>query len=292
MSIRFIVNPSSGSLRKNPHIVDQIKSFVSRTEHSGSIVFSEHPNHAIELSRQAVEDQCTIIVAVGGDGTMNEVAQQLVATNSALGLIPCGSGNGLGRHLGIPLNPIDALETIKSGRILEIDTGSANGHLFFNVMGVGFDVEISHRFNSLRKRGFLSYLRVCTSVYLRSRSEHYTVFCGEERSEHQAWLITVANSSQYGNNAIIAPGARINDGLLDLTRVNKPHPFAAIPLAVRLFNGTIDKSPSVLSLRGARFIIERERPGLFHTDGQTHESDTRLVVEVKPHSLRILTPTQ
>lgn len=289
MKARFIFNPRSGRNLRNPFLFRRAESFIAEHRLDASVVCTEHPRHATELARRAIDDGCTHVVAIGGDGTMNEVATALIGTDAALGLIPCGSGNGLGRHLGIPDPGRGAFRTLLEGEPRVIDSGVANGIHFFNAMGVGFDAEISHRFNRLRRRGLPAYFRTTFNAFFRFRPETYTIRNGE-MVKTRAFIISIANSDQYGNDCFIAPGAEVDDGRLDVTVLKSVDVFNAVPLAVRLFTKSIDGSPSVKRLRGSHFTIERAAPGLIHTDGETHQTDATVRVSVLPRSLRIMTP--
>lgn len=239
---------------------------------------------------QALGDGCELIVAVGGDGTMNEVATTLVGTQAIFGLVPCGSGDGLGRHLGIHGSIARALEILSTGRAHCIDTGLADGHPFFTVAGIGFEAEIAQRFNRLRYRGFARYLATSAQAFLQWRPEDYTI-SGENGSETVcAFTLTATNASQYGNNARIAPDAQVDDGMLDLCTVPPVGFWNAMPLAAHLFHGTIGRVRGVRIRRGDRFVVERARPGLLHTDGELHEAGTRIEFKVRPASLRMMVP--
>jgi len=289
LKTRFIINPRSGRNRRHPALRKRCQAFIAEHRLDASIAVTERPQHATELARSALADGCRLIVAVGGDGTMNEVAQALVGSEAALGLIPCGSGNGLGRHLGIPDPGRGAFRTLIDGRIREIDTGTANGLPFFNAMGVGFDAEISFRFNHLTRRGLPAYVRTALSAYFSFHPESFVIRNGRVITT-RAFLVAVANSDQYGNDAMIAPGASVDDGRLDLVAVKSVGLFNALPLAVRLFTKTLDGSPSVQRLRGDHFVIEREAPGRLHTDGETHQTCARVEIRVLPRSLKIMVP--
>ncbi|HEY9250313.1 MAG TPA: diacylglycerol kinase family protein, partial [Rariglobus sp.] len=226
-----------------------------------------------------------------GDGTLNEVAAGLVGTDAVFGLIPCGSGNGLGRHLGIPGPGKGAFRTLIEGRVRVIDTGEVNGIPFFNAMGLGFDAEIADRFNQLARRGLPSYVRTTIGTLFRYRPETCLIRNGVASLKTTAFLLTIANSDQYGNDCFIAPGATVDDGQLDLTVITRANAFNAAPLAARLFLKKIDGSGSVARLRGAHFTIERTAPGLIHTDGETHRAAATLEITVRPRSLRIMVPS-
>ena len=293
MKTCFIFNPCSGKNRRRPWLVSTLQAFVSAHQLDATIVFTECPGHATELARAALADGCERIVAVGGDGTMNETAQALVGSPAALALVPCGSGNGLALHLRLPTQPRRALALLAdaTARVVTIDTGTANGHPFFNAMGLGFDAEISRRFNRLTRRGLVAYARTGLATFLRHRPERVTVSDGHGAPETlDAFIVAVANSDQYGNHAQMAPGARVDDGLLDLVAVRPPGLLGAVPLLARLFLGTFDQSPRVWRLHGAHFVIERPAPGLIHTDGETHATAAIVNIAVRPRSLRLLVP--
>lgn len=292
MKTCFIFNPCSGRNRQRPQLALTIRDFISARSLDATFASTEGPGHATELARSAVATGHEVVVAVGGDGTMNEVAQGLVDSPAALALIPCGSGNGLALHLGLPRSAAGALHlaTGAGARIAAVDTGMANGYPFFNAMGLGMDADISRRFNALSRRGLPAYVRVAISALREMRSERCTISnCGKSETL-DVLLVAVANSDQYGNNARIAPGARVDDGRLDLVAVKSLGFFAAATLVPRLFLGNLDQSPHTVRMRGRRFLIERAAPGLIHTDGETHRTGQTVEVIVKPRSLRVLIP--
>ncbi len=290
MKARFIFNPRSGHNLRNPYLLERAREFIAQHGLDATVVSTEYPRHATELARAAVADGCTLVVAIGGDGTMNEVAAALVGTTAALGLIPCGSGNGLGRHLGIPGPGKGAFRNLLEGDTRTIDTGIVNGIPFFNAMGMGFDAEISDRFNRLARRGLGAYFRTTFNALFRFRSQAYTIRNGHGSVVTRAFIISIANSDQYGNDCFIAPGAQVDDGRLDVTVVKTVDFFNAVPLAVRLFTKSIDGSPSVSRLSGAHFTIERTNAGLLHTDGETHEEGKTIEIFVRPRSLHVRVP--
>jgi YegS/Rv2252/BmrU family lipid kinase len=293
MKIRFIFNPCSGKNRRRPWLVPVIREFIATHRLDAGVVPTERPGHATQLAREALAVGCERVVAVGGDGTMNEVAQALIGAPAALGLVPCGSGNGLALHLGIPTNPRAALRLLADPRaqVVAIDTGTANGHPFCNAMGVGFDAEISRRFNRLARRGFLAYARTGLAAWFRFLPQTVTISNGYGSAERlETLIVTVANSDQYGNYARIAPRARVDDGALDLIAIRPLDLLGTVTLVARLFTGSVDRSSRVHRMRGRRFVIERPIPGLLHTDGETHDAGARVEVVVRPHSLRIVVP--
>jgi len=290
LKTRFIFNPRSGHNARNPYLLEHARQFVAEHSLNAEVVLTERPRHATELAQRAIDDGCELVVAIGGDGTMNEVACALVGTETALGLIPCGSGNGLGRHLGIPGPGKGAFRTLLDGKPRPIDTGLANGIPFFNAMGIGFDAEISDRFNRLSRRGLEAYARTAISAFFRFRPQVCTILNGSSKLLTSAFIVSIANSDQYGNDCFIAPGAQVDDGRLNVTVIKKVNVFNALPIAVRLFTRSIDGSRSVQRLSGSHFVIERKFSGLLHTDGETHQVGAIIEVSVRPRSLRIMVP--
>lgn len=296
---RFIFNPRSGYNISNPSVVARARSFIAEQNASGvldaRLVSTERPHHATELARAAIDDGCALVVAIGGDGTINEVATALVGAPApvALGLIPCGSGNGLGRHLGIPKPDERAFRTLIEGTPRVIDSARANEHPFFNMMGLGFDAEISARFRSLKKRGFPRYLKIILSEFFRRKPVRCAISCegvSAERIDTEAFILAIGNSDQYGNNGFVTPLARIDDGLLDLTLIRRATLWNALPLALRLLTRRLYGSGAVAHMRAPGFVIERDAPGLIHTDGEPRETDARVEVRILPQSLRVMMP--
>ena len=267
-----------------------LRDFVAAHAFDAALSVTEGPGHATDLARQAVAAGCARVVAVGGDGTMNEVAQALVGTPVALALVPCGSGNGLARHLRVPLAPSAAivLAADAGARVAVIDTGTANGRPFFNAMGLGLDAEVSRRFSQGARRGLAAYAGSVLAVFARRRRERCLIMADLRAEAIDVLLLAVANSDQYGNGAVIAPGARVDDGLLDLVAVPPVGLLGAMVLAGRLFLGNLDRGAGIRHLRGARFVIERPAPGLIHTDGECHEEAATVEIAVLPSSLCVV----
>ncbi|HVU33668.1 MAG TPA: diacylglycerol kinase family protein [Opitutaceae bacterium] len=292
MKVRFIINPCSGHNRRRPWLPQAIRDYATTRLRESDVAVTEGPGHATELARSAIARGHELVVAVGGDGTMNEVAQAVTNTPAALALVPCGSGNGLALHLGLPRSLRSALELISGDghRIAAIDTGFVNDQPFFNAMGLGLDAEVSRRFNGLTKRGLPAYVRAAAAVLWRMPRERCTITAGETRLTLDTLLVAVANSDQYGNNARIAPGAHVDDGLLDLVAVEAAGPLRLVALGPRLFLGNIDRCRDVHRLRAASFTILRTGPGIVHTDGETLSAGAEITVRVNPRSLRVLVP--
>jgi YegS/Rv2252/BmrU family lipid kinase len=281
----FIQNPRSGRALR---ALAGVREFAARR--GMCVALTERPRHAPDLVRAALAEGCDLVVAVGGDGTMNEVASALVGTSATLGLVPCGSGDGLGRSLGLHGSFARALHILETGRPRVIDTGLADGHPFFNIAGVGFEALLAERYNRLKKRGFLRYLATSTWAFRQRKAERCEIITAGRRTVFDALTLAVANSEQYGNNARIAPGARVDDGQLDLCAVPALTLLNAGPLAARMFTGSLNGNAGVLHERGTRFVIERPEPGLLHTDGEVHEAGRVIEFSIRPASLRIMCP--
>ena len=285
MKTRLIVNPRSGGAAR---VLGAVQAFAVRE--GAELRLTERPGHAGELAREAVAAGRRLVVAVGGDGTVNEVASALTGTETVLGIVPAGSGNGLGRTLGLHLPPAAALAVLRHGRPRRIDTGLADGRPFFNVAGLGLEAELADRFNRAARRGLVGYLRVAAASLDLLRPSRFTIITGETRHELTATTIAVANGPQYGSNARIAPRARLDDGRLDLTAVPRLTLLNSLPLIAALFRGTLAKRPGVFMTTGERITVERAAPGPLHTDGEVHPAGAKVEFTVRPSSLSVLTP--
>ena len=212
--IIFVVNPISGTQSKEL-ILNLLDEKIDKARYTWEVVYTERAGHAVEIAAKAAEEKADIVVAIGGDGTINEIARSLVHTDTALGIIPCGSGNGLARHLHIPMEPKKALEVLNEGCLDTIDYGKINGTDFFCTCGVGFDAFVSLKFAHAGKRGLLTYLEKTLQESLKYQPETYELETENGVSKYKAFLIACGNASQYGNNAYIAPQATLTDGLFD-----------------------------------------------------------------------------
>ncbi|MBI2497925.1 MAG: YegS/Rv2252/BmrU family lipid kinase [Opitutae bacterium] len=290
VKVRFIFNPHSGSNRRDPHLRDRAAAFIAEHKLDGSVVATQRPRHATELAARAVAEGCSLVVAIGGDGTMNEVATALVGTPAIFGLIPCGSGNGLGRHLGIHQAGHGAFRTLIEGRPVPIDTGLVNGFTFFNAMGLGFEADIAVRFSRLASRGLAGYFRAGVPAFFSHRPEQLVVHHGDTTAHLKAFTLAVMNSDQYGNDARVAPGAKMDDGQFELICVPRVGFWGACHMLYRLGTDTFDQVEAVTRISGAQFIIERSKAGWIHTDGEPRATTARLEISLRPRSLRIMVP--
>ena len=232
--ILFIVNPVSG-IGKQKNIEEIIGRHIDHDKFFHSVVFTREKGHATEISRAASERGVPVVAAVGGDGTVNETAAGLVGTDTALAIVPAGSGNGLARHLKIPMNLKNAINIINRENIRKIDTATINDQLFVNVAGVGFDASVAKKFAVAGKRGFSTYLRITTDSYRNYEPKQYTLIIDGKVYKRRALLISFANSSQFGNNTVIDPSASVDDGFIDVCIVGKMPYWKAFFLAPLLF---------------------------------------------------------
>lgn len=289
---QFIINPQSGRSKRREHIITQIKSsFAENTAKSYEIQFTEYPGHAYILAKEAREKEIDLVVSVGGDGTMNEVARALVHGNTALGLIPSGSGNGYARSLKIPLKPVEALRLLLDAPIRTIDSGKVNQHYFFGLTGIGFDAEVGAQFQEFGQRGPLPYFYLGLKTFFQFDYERLIIKTDQFEKEVHPLVITVANTAQYGNGAVIAPCAIEDDGLLEICIFSRPTLVSALRSVYHLFNETIDKMPQYTMHRAARVKIRRTKQNSFiHIDGEPVKAVSELEISVQPNSLRVCAP--
>jgi lipid kinase, YegS/Rv2252/BmrU family len=289
--ILFIINPISGTSRKGK-VVNAIKRRIDHQRFAVEIRYTEYAGHAVEIAREAAEAGFDIVVAVGGDGTINEVARSLVHTQTALAIVPSGSGNGLARHLLIPMDIEKALDIINANVVTDLDYGLINDKPFFCTCGVGFDAFISLKFAEANTRGLKTYVEKTLTDGLTYKPETYRIQIGGESEgemqEVDAFLIACANASQYGNNAYIAPDASMKDGLMDVI-VLEPFSILEAPIvAMQLFQRTLPHNSHVKTFRTNRLLIERTTAGPAHCDGDPYETTARIKVELVPAGLRAI----
>lgn len=285
--ILFVVNPISGGKKKTA-FNKQVLEVLDLKKFNPTFQQTTKPNHAYELGLKAIEEKYDAVVAVGGDGTINELGSALVGSNIPLGIIPEGSGNGLALYLGIPMNETAAIRRLNRFETVTVDCGAVNEKPFFNIAGLGFDASVSDRFANDSIRGPIGYLRSAINVLSKYKPCKYKLTIDGETYEREAFMISVANSPQYGNNAYIAPNASVNDGILDVCIVHK-FPLYILPMMVfHLFNRSADQSDYVEIIRGKQIKIEREVDGPVHVDGEPITLKGDLNIEVRPSALEII----
>lgn len=286
--ITFIVNPVSGNHSKDD-IPQWIAEGIDPECFEVEIRSTEYRGHAAEITRECVDRNVDVVVAVGGDGTVNEVARSLTHSNTALGIIPCGSGNGLARHLCIPMNIRKAIGIINKCQIESFDYGVVNGIPFFCTCGMGFDAFISLKFAEAGKRGPVTYVENVLKEGLKYQPETYEVEDETGARRYKAFLIACANASQYGNNAYIAPKASMKDGLMDITIMEPFTALEAPQISIDLFNKTLTNNSKIKTFQARSIRIHRTEPGAIHYDGDPIVTDQDVEVHIEPLSIKIVT---
>ena len=284
-----IINPVSGTGKKDkiPRLIDTV---VNHDINDVSIIMTEYAGHAREIAAQAAADDAEVVLAIGGDGTVNEVGCALCGTDTALAIIPCGSGNGLARHLRIPMNASRALQVLNDGVVGKFDYCTINGKPFFCTCGMGFDAAVSDKFANEGTRGFITYIKTTLTEYLKYKPQEYVIDIDGAKLNEKAFVVACCNAAQYGNNAFIAPRATMQDGLIDVTVM---HPFNIIQgpvLGARLFLRQLGHDHHVSIYRGKRVVIERRHDDVVHIDGDPMTMPARVVIENVAQGINILVP--
>lgn len=287
--ILIIINPVSGISNKE-RIRQLLNEKLEESNLFYTIEFTEFPGHGTQLANEATENGLDAIVVVGGDGSVNEVAKGLVNTNVALGIIPTGSGNGLAHFLHIPFNLSKAINNITAFRIKKIDTFTINGNFGCNLSGVGFDAKVAVEFSKAKRRGFWSYFKIVLQEYINYEPQNYVLEFDGKTIERKALMICFANSNQFGNNAVIAPGASADDGLIDICIISKvpliEAPFMGTMLVSRLLNKT-----HYAEYSKTREVTLKKPSGVpLHIDGEPMETDNKIHLKVNPLSLNVIVP--
>lgn len=289
--VLLIINPISGVSGKEG-LADHVIESLAHTGWDISVAYTTCSGDATRLAHKAVDEGFMAVLAAGGDGTVNETAAALCHSDVTLGIIPCGSGNGLARHLGIPVDIDEGLKIIGAGGKVVCDYATVNGIPFFCTFGVGFDAEVSQRFARQKRRGKLSYIRSAIAEYVRYRPQLYTIRADGRTLSEKAFLVAVCNASQYGNNAYIAPHASLTDGLLDVTIIHAGTPLDTMLVGADMMTGLIDKNASIDTFRARHIEIERAADGPAHIDGEPVHIDNVMTIECHHSALSIFTPEE
>ncbi|GAA4437250.1 diacylglycerol kinase family lipid kinase [Pontibacter saemangeumensis] len=287
--IRFIINPTSGPKSK-VDMAAQIQLHLDHGKFSHDVVYTQRAGHAPELASEAASSGCAIVVAVGGDGTVNEVARGLLHTDTALAILPRGSGNGLARHLLVPIMPQGALRVLNKGHVTTIDSGSINGHPFFTTAGIGFDAYISSVFAGNKKRGLQSYVELVMKEVRNYRHLPVKASINGAVIDTDCFVMAFANAAQYGNNAYIAPEADIQDGLLDVCLVRRLDIIKALNLSYSMLTNQLAHADSAEYFKTTHVQVETEEPMMFHADGEYMGKTSAFDVHIQPLSLKVVTP--
>jgi YegS/Rv2252/BmrU family lipid kinase len=290
-SIAIIINPISGGVRPDAARAraELASAIVDRHGDPAEVFVTERAGHARELTRAAVARGARLVMAWGGDGTINEVASVLTFGEVPLGIVPAGSGNGLARQLGVPPHAVDAIRLAIASEPRRIDVGELGDRLFVNAAGVGLDAHVARRFNEggSRRRGFAAYVGISARALGTYQPRRYVVTTSSERVCVRALILTAANSAEFGNGACIAPGARVNDGVLDLVIIEEQSRVRTVLSLPRLFNGTVARVRGCSIRRIDRATIESDAPMDFHVDGEPVAGGTSLRLRIHPGALNI-----
>lgn len=293
--ITVIINPISGTggrLDAARQRAALAAAFLSNRGIEPDVALTERPGHATELARAALQRGVSLVLAWGGDGTINEVASVLAFTPAVLGIIPSGSGNGLARELQIPFAPAQAFGVALDGATRCIDAGELDGRMFFNVAGVGLDARVAHRFaaEGLLRRGFRKYLEIGARELAAGIADDHTIVADGEATSVRAMVVAIANSRQYGNGALIAPDAKLDDGRLDLVIIGARSILRALVQVPRLFTGRIARVPGV-TMRTAREIeVVSGHPVVYHVDGEPYVGAASITARCRPRALHVRVP--
>jgi len=291
-----IVNPLSGA-GATPgvaeHRVALLRAKFTAANVAGSVHLTERRHHAGELARAALGAGARMVIAWGGDGTINEIGTALAGTSTVLGIVPAGSGNGFAHEIGVPTIPDAAIDVALHGRDRPIDAGELEGRLFFNIAGIGFDAVVAEQFNlqTLGRRGMVPYVRIGLRETFRYRATRYRIRLDDEELVSDALLIAFANGREYGNKILLAPHARMDDGKLEAMVVGDRSPLARLWSGRHLPLGTADKAPGVIcrSIQSAR--VEAEGELLYHLDGEIGRAQGSVTVRIRPRALTVRVPS-
>jgi YegS/Rv2252/BmrU family lipid kinase len=287
--ISFIINPLSGDIQKRDY-PEMIRRILDPSRFEVEIQFTGSEKDNWLLAEQAVRDKRDVVIAVGGDGTINHVAKHVTGTDILFGIIPCGSGNGLARHLKIPLDAGEALKIINGLHHIRIDTGTANDAFFINAAGVGFDAHVTHMFAHAPRRGLLSYVKIVLKEFRSYKPRTYQLTVDGKTMKEEAFVLCVANGSQYGNNAWIAPSADLEDGIFEGT-VIKPFILAHMPVIVlHLFRKKFGNSKYVNTFRGRDILVKRLEKEVVNIDGEPVMMEADVRFRIRPSSLNMIVP--
>jgi len=286
--LTFIINPVSGTTKKK-NIPKLLGNFFKDSQMEISIRNTDYAGHAREIAAELSKKGNTEIIAVGGDGTINEIINGIGDRGTIMGILPTGSGNGLARHIGIPMHSKKALELIKLCNTQNIDLMKINGELSANVSGIGFDALVAHQFQKSKTRGLMTYAQISMKEFFKYQPQTFEITIDGKEYTKEAFLISFANSSQFGNNAFIAPKASLTDGLIDIC-ILKPFPIISTPIVFeRVMAKTINNSKFMDIIQGKKISV-RNNVKLYHLDGDPRISEKHIEIEVLPAILKLIVP--
>lgn len=286
--IRIIINPISGTgLQKKAETAIH-KLLDTHFLFDSEIVYSQQKGQMTLLAKEAADMAYDAVIVVGGDGSINEAAQGLIGTQTAMGIIPIGSGNGLARHLKIPMSLEPAVERINQFQTKRIDTAEMNNHKFVSLAGIGFDAHIASQFSLAKKRGLWNYIKISVREYFRFANKEYQMHLDNKAFKTDAFMIVFANANQFGNNVVISPEARIDDGFLDVCVVKKPKAYQILGLLIKVLLKKAHKSKLVNIQRAKQITIELKSSTFLNLDGESISESESIHIGVNPLSLSVI----
>ena len=295
MSVAVIINPISGTggrLEVARRRAELASALIDARGITAEVYLTERPGHARELAAAAVARGVKTVIAWGGDGTVSDIASVVAFRDCVLGIIPVGSGNGLARELGIPLRPEAAFGVALDGAERVIDCGEIDGRLFFNIAGFGLDARVSHQFaaGGLVRRGFRRYMEITARELFSFEPDDHTIVADGITVRQKTIVIAIANGRQYGNGAVIAPGARLDDGQFDVVVIAARHPIVGLLQVPMIFARQIARVPGVTILKASQVEITSARTVLYHLDGEPYVGAASVKICVRPRALRVRVP--
>lgn len=285
----LIINPVSGTRSKHG-LGATVKKRLKLLGIDVEIKETRGSGDAFRMASEAVEKSYSMVITAGGDGTVNETANALAFSDTVLGILPFGSGNGLARSVGVPQDTLAALKLIEAGHSLTCDRGLVNRHPFYCTFGIGFDAAVSEKFASMKRRGRITYIRSAFREFLNYRSQAYAIVINGKVITEKALLIAVCNAPQYGNNAYIGPKAKLTDGLLDVTVVHADNPFHTLLMSMDMFTGMLDKNRGIGTFRVPALTIVRTENGPVHLDGEPMQMGKKLDIICEKNALKVFAP--
>ncbi len=285
----FVINKYSGTGFQSK-IEGRIIDACARLKLEAISEYTQRKGHATELAREAASAGIPRIFAMGGDGTVNEVAQGIVGTSSAMGILPKGSGNGLSRHLKIPLQLPHALKLLDQYQVIDMDVLRVNGKLSVNISGIGFDAHVAGKFGKDGKRGLFGYIKLAMKEFLSYKEFDTHAFLDGKPVTSKFFVIALANSSQLGNNALVAPSASVRDGAMEVCFIKKVPVYKMLDFTTKMFTGKIEQSSFVNIMKATQFKAEFSNPLPYHIDGEAYPAENKFIVEIQPGALKIIVP--
>ncbi len=285
--ILVIINPISGTNGKSD-IPAMVHQALDTDQWDVDLTYTQYPGHATEIACAAIKDNIDAVAAIGGDGTINEIATALAGSNVALGIVPLGSGNGFARHLHLPMGTAAALSVINQGHSEMVDYCTVNGKPFFCTCGAGFDAQVSQTFSEAGSRGMITYLKAMINEYFRYHGEHFSIIIDNNLIEEKAFVVACCNAAQYGNNAFIAPHASMQDGMIDVTVIHNFNIINGALLGARMLTRQLEHDKHVSIYRGKNITIKRSKPDIIHIDGDPVMMEKDLTISCVSKGLKVI----